>query len=606
MTARITALVLILVAAAASPAASQSRSATRPGEFMIEAPTHHALGFRWYISGDQNRNAIVQTDYRRAGDGQWLKGLQLLRIGGEDVDKGGRDSWRTPDMFAGSILNLQPGVEYEVRLVLTDPDGGRATRTERVRTRPLPQPPAGGETLHVYPDGFRGPRTEPAYSDLQQAWRDARPGDTLLLHDGVHRPRQADLKEGAVWKLAGGGTADRPVVIRGESLSAVLEGRGATRLVDLQEARFVHLVGLTLRDADYALYIGRERAGADISVVGCRFEESSFPVFAVHPENRNLTVIDNHFTGPRPNWHPRESENNESHAVWISGSGHDIGHNRISGFWDGVAIFGGKPDADRSIQNAAIDIHHNDISEISDDAVEMDYGVHNIRVHHNRITNVFMGVSAQPLYGGPGYIFRNVVYNSTRSPFKPNRQPAGLFVANNTFIGWGSAGRWSVGWQNTQIYNNLFFGTDRGPGVIWTGTSTPETSRMDYNGWHLFRPGERYSFWWKFPRPVRVPTGGALSDESALTTWDQFRELTGLERHGVVVDYSTFVRAPEPTGRDGRLPQLDLQLRSGSKAVNKGHILPTITDGFAGSAPDLGAYELGSPPPRYGPRAVLP
>lgn len=30
--------------------------------------------------------------------------------------------------------------------------------------------------------------------------------------------------------------------------------------------------------------------------------------------------------------------------------------------------------------------------------------------------------------------------------------------------------------------------------------------------------------------------------------------------------------------------------------------LPTITDGFIGKAPDVGAYESGLPVPHYGPR----
>jgi len=30
--------------------------------------------------------------------------------------------------------------------------------------------------------------------------------------------------------------------------------------------------------------------------------------------------------------------------------------------------------------------------------------------------------------------------------------------------------------------------------------------------------------------------------------------------------------------------------------------LPTITDGFTGKAPDLGALEFGKPVPTYGPR----
>ena len=46
----------------------------------------------------------------------------------------------------------------------------------------------------------------------------------------------------------------------------------------------------------------------------------------------------------------------------------------------------------------------------------------------------------------------------------------------------------------------------------------------------------------------------------------------------------------------------DFRLRPGSAAVDKGIALPNITDGFTGQAPDLGALEVGQPPPIYGPR----
>lgn len=581
------------------PAAAQGGRGVTPGELIPEVPTHHSVGFRWYLRGDSNRNAVAATEYRAEGESAWRKGLQLLRIGDEHVDSG---SYRTPQMFAGSLLNLKPGTGYEVRLTITDPDGGRATEVQRIATRRLPQP-AAGTTLHLYPSGGR---RGDGFADLREAWRAARPGDQILVHAGIHRPGRADLKDEAAWLLRGGGTEDAPVVLRGAGDGeAVFEGRGANRLFDLQQARFVHLVGLTLRDADHLLYLGREEGASDISIVGCRFEDSPMPVLAVSPRSERLTITDNSFTGPRPNWHPRAPENNDSHAIWIAGRGHDIGYNRITGYWDGIDLFGERPGSNPRLLNSGIEIHHNDISEISDDAIEMDYGAHNILVHHNRIINSFMGISAQPLYGGPGYVYRNVVYNTTRSPFKPNRQPAGLFVVNNTFIGWGSAGRWSSGWQNTQIYNNLFFGTDGGPGVIWTGAGDGGSSRMDYNGWHLFRPGEKYSFWWKFTRPTRVPHQSGLADESAFGSWNEFREATGMERHGVTVDYSIFERVPPPSGRDGRAPALDLRLRPGSRAVDAGRVLPTITDGFRGSAPDLGAYEAGLPAPHYGPRDVL-
>ena len=38
----------------------------------------------------------------------------------------------------------------------------------------------------------------------------------------------------------------------------------------------------------------------------------------------------------------------------------------------------------------------------------------------------------------------------------------------------------------------------------------------------------------------------------------------------------------------------DLRLKEGSKAIDAGVVLPQITDGYTGQAPDPGCYELGS------------
>jgi hypothetical protein len=46
----------------------------------------------------------------------------------------------------------------------------------------------------------------------------------------------------------------------------------------------------------------------------------------------------------------------------------------------------------------------------------------------------------------------------------------------------------------------------------------------------------------------------------------------------------------------------DFRLKPGSAAVDKGIVIPQVTDGFTGAAPDLGALEVGQPPPHYGPR----
>jgi hypothetical protein len=73
------------------------------------------------------------------------------------------------------------------------------------------------------------------------------------------------------------------------------------------------------------------------------------------------------------------------------------------------------------------------------------------------------------------------------------------------------------------------------------------------------------------------------------------------------VDYDVFVRVPKPDLADPQkvydVTGFDFGLRRGSAAVDAGTPLPNVTDGFTGRGPDLGALELGSPVPRYGPAA---
>src|SRR5258708_3563062 len=104
-----------------------SDNATIPGELVIEPPTLRCLGFRWLISGDDNANAAVAVSYRRDGEPTWREALPLLRVNREVTDKSGTP-YRAGNLFAGSILNLIPATEYEVRLRLHDPDGGDAER----------------------------------------------------------------------------------------------------------------------------------------------------------------------------------------------------------------------------------------------------------------------------------------------------------------------------------------------------------------------------------------------------------------------------------------------------------------------------------------------
>ena len=98
-----------------------------------------------------------------------------------------------------------------------------------------------------------------------------------------------------------------------------------------------------------------------------------------------------------------------------------------------------------------------------------------------------------------------------------------------------------------------------------------------------------------------------LAEQDAVPILADDQGATGQDRHSVLLGGEVFVHAPLPDPAD---PQrlykpldFDFRLRPGSAAIDRGIVLPSITDGFTGAAPDLGAYELGSTPPAYGPRA---
>ena len=116
-------------------------------------------------------------------------------------------------------------------------------------------------------------------------------------------------------------------------------------------------------------------------------------------------------------------------------------------------------------------------------------------------------------------------------------------------------------------------------------------STMDYNAYRRNQP--ELLFRWK------DHNGNVVEYQSI----EEFFRATGLEEHGILADYDIFVSASPPEqGKTCEPNDYDLRLRRSVKVVDAGIVLPQITDGFAGKAPDLGCYELDQEPPHYGPR----
>jgi hypothetical protein len=219
---------------------------------------------------------------------------------------------------------------------------------------------------------------------------------------------------------------------------------------------------------------------------------------------------------------------------------------------------------------------------------------------------------------------------------KIHADPSGIFYLNNTYVG---EFRMLTPASNLHLRNNLLLGQGVTPRVLSIDTFTNYSS-SDYNGFRP-NPGSAESFVWNSPpfavtrdfyrarksaeanaAPVSQSansTGNAAGQgrtlvgavaiplqQRAFRTLKEYAAATGQDRHSLVIDFDAFVDAPAPDFTDPTRvvdpASIDLRLRPRSKAVDAGTVIPNVTDGFRGRAPDLGAYEQGEAPPHYGPR----
>jgi hypothetical protein len=623
-----------------------AQNGVQAGRFVIEHPTLLNLGFEWEIKGDANRNAAVAVQFRKTGESAWRPALPLVRIGGEKIYRRREHlDYTVPDGFAGSILNLEPGTEYECRFHLTDPDGatGETVHTARVRTRTEPQPSTTGRTLHVYPPDHEGERLEPSFTSVLQAYygaglgdwsvvweRRAQPGDTILVHAGLYKPERLNYVDPMMTPFDGTmsltlkGTPDKPITIKAAGDGEVVfDGDGNHRLFDVMASRYHILDGLTIRNTDVAIFAGqKEVLGAvGLAVKNCRFENVGFGVWTEYAGSSDFYIVDNIFLGrdhrnrligwTGPLWAkvgPYGSHELTSYyAIKVYGPGHVIARNAIAYFHDGVGISTyGTPEEDPERRASSIDIYNNDIHMSNDDFIETDGGVHNIRVFNNRGVNAFHGgYSSQPVFGGPVYFIRNTLYHVPSGvAFKFSAKPAGLFVYHNTIIGEQTVRDPS---SNMHFRNNLFLGRDTPDRGIMTWANGAGVYSTDYNG---FRPnkGVAAQYHWLGPKPGQQLYEPAREDWKTYATLADFRAATGQEAHGMEVDFDIFERMtpPDPSKRHAVYHAMDLnfRLKPDTRAVDAGVPIPTVNDGFAGRAPDLGALETGKPEPRYGPSWV--
>ncbi len=568
-------LVVFVLLALLLPSAASAANSIQPGILANDPATICCLGvYLPIVTGDDDRDAVATVRYREAGVLAWRTGLPLLRVRPDQISSEsppGAYGLPVPTpQFAGSIFGLDPDRLYDVEVTVTDPDGGGGTQSLQVRTAAVPAAePVVPQIVAV--------STAPA---LTAALAIANPGDVIELAPGVYV---------GAFTVSRAGTATNPIVVRGAGGSlgrdaVTLDATGRSIGATLS-GNHTRLENLTVKGSDWGAKVGNTTG---VVLRGVRFTNVNRGIDGRGGQTRNLYICDNVLEGRRlwPDFAPGVED---LEGIVVTGQGHTVCHNRIYGFGDALGT-----NQNTSIINAAIDFYGNDVLWTGDDGLELDYSHRNIRAFGNRITNAPMGVSLQPAWGGPIYVFRNVLVNMARSPYKLNNDPTGFYIFNNTSVrtlglvlnldyGWPSLGYLQADGDpayaaNFEFRNNLVIGVSA-PAFV---TTELFDAKIDANGWWPDGPFVFFNTW------------ANLADLSSNSPYEANGRIVEAQPFAVpIVLGATYATQSAP-----RNPLL----ATGSAAVDGGQTIPNVTDDFLGAAPDLGAWERGAPLPVYGVR----
>ena len=306
-----------------------------------------------------------------------------------------------------------------------------------------------------------------------------------------------------------------------------------------------------------------------------------------------------------------------------------------------------------------MDIYDNNIYNCRDDGMEMDGVGVNIRIFRNQIGNCSSSITLAPVYPGPYFIVRNTASGWHEQCLKQNTSVAGrtrgVLIYNNSFImtdipedgittpeGVSSTKCLYLGepiyQQDFTYLNNIFYSRGR---VIDADMGQSGYTRkdnffdynLDYSTMEIKQGGDYEDVLYKWNSRWR---GDMDSTNFRYWSLEAFRAGTlavdGVmqQEHGVYSDpfktHTTPGTSPDAINKNkgywvrytkeeiktndntiGNAPSkatdyrydnklYHITLPDDSPAKDMGKIIPGITDGYLGAAPDVGAVEIGSTP----------
>lgn len=511
-------------------------------------PTFESLGIYHDSEIEADR---CRVHYRTAGAAEWREGYPLV------YDQRERQ-------YRGSLVGLRPDTPYEIRLEV----GGQKVEFQ---ARTLSEEFPVGETTYLT-GGTTGRTLHISEAGTADAWRLVTPAAGTKFVSDVFNLSDYNIVVEADYVII------RGLELKNAAVHGILIREGVQHVV-IEDC---HITGW-----------GRI-GGARVWGV---FHGSDSGIYAEKGAG-HLVVQRNLIDYPRGganDWESGHPDGPQGVTLRDSRGGNIIRYNTIRstedhGFNDGIG--GGRNYSFEGSPNRDSDIYGNLIANCWDDAIESEGANRNVRIWSNYIHHTFVHIATAATSMGPLYIFRNVfgesrVSHQDRSggmmiktgmnymTIDGERVSTGLgyrFIFHNTALQPnGALHVFSIHeLHNAVSRNNIFYSRGR---AYPPDRGAPENDfRHDLTGDYIgggliksmFLPSEGLE-WFLAPTMNRIQWGRVRYSRNG-------REFT-------ITD--PLVQAPNP-------------------AIDAGEHLPGFNDDYVGAAPDMGAFENGLPPLRFG------
>lgn len=473
--------------------------------------TFRAINIELLFSGDINANSTAEVDFRKAGE-QWQQSLPLWAT--RRIDHVG-------PAYYGSVVLLDHGTDYEIRITVNDPDGGGQTLTRVVSTRldditdtfvPTHEVPGDYDTLeeamyapsgavvYVNPGFYQAPQTTRTQPLTLYANGDA------YIEGAVAGPWQ--LYQPNIWRWTApfqagqmGFASNRTDLLRRLPEWRKEDGSPATTLQGWIDLTYTHqnqhygfyTQGNTiylrmykdLNPNDYVIKVGGTGNGihingSDVRIHGFIFHQTADYQVELGPQSHNAIISNNVFNGGEKiiamQAAGKSSTQEKADKPSTYGSGHVIQNNRCEdiGLWSEDP---NNPPISRNFVKGSGGFKYGARSEVI--CVWGEGGARNITTRNNTSKGTFdftggyhYGYDRYSMYGAD--IHSNMIYNAPDDAFDMSRANINMKIYNNYVERSVVFLSTNLHWGPLYVFNNVAWDmTHAGTKVTTDATGTP-------------------------------------------------------------------------------------------------------------------------------------